>query len=152
MPREPEPLLGTSHFRVLIGRRELGFCEVSRLTSETDLTVPAEERRHSFETVVLRRALTRSSELYDWRRRIIKGADDRRPVTIHQLEAPAGRIVNSWRLERAWPCRWSGPAFDARESGVAYEELELAFDDLVWQAEAVTPTPRSRSRTTTQGA
>jgi T4-like virus tail tube protein gp19 len=152
MPREPEPLLGTSHFRVLIGRRELGFCEVGRLTSQTDLTVPPEERRHSFETVVLRRALTRATELYTWRRRIIEGTDDRRPVTVHQLEAPAGAIVNSWRLERAWPCRWSGPAFNANESGVAYEELELAFDDVVWQAEAVTPTPRSRSRATTQGA
>ena len=144
-------MLGTSHFRVLIGRRELGFCDVGRLTSETDLTVPPEERRHSFETVVLRRALTRSTELYDWRRRIVGGTDDRRRVTIQQLEAPAGSVVNSWRLERAWPCRWSGPAFDALESGVAYEELELAFDDLVWQEEKVTPT-RSRSRTTTQGA
>jgi phage tail-like protein len=152
MPREPEPLLATSHFRVLIGRRELGFCEVSRLTSVTDLTVPTEERRHSFETVLLRRALTRSSELYDWRRRIIEGTDDRRVVTIQQLEAPAGEIVNSWRLERAWPCRWSGPAFNALESGVAYEELELAFDNLAWQAETSAPTPRSSSRPTTQGA
>jgi hypothetical protein len=145
-------LLGTSYFRVFVGRRELGFCEVGQLTSQTDLTVPLEERSHRFETVVLRRALTRSTELYDWRKRIIGGTDDRRPVTIQQLEAPAGAVVNTWRLERAWPCRWSGPAFDALESGIAYEELELAFDDLVWQEEAVTPTPRSRSRTTTQGA
>lgn len=151
MPREPEPLLGTSHFRVLIGRRELGFCEVGRLTSQTDLTALPEERRHTFETVILRRALTRSSELFDWRRRIVDGTEDRRSVTIQQLEPPAGKIANSWRLERAWPCRWSGPAFDALESGVAYEEVELAFDDLVWEAEAVAPTPRSRSTTSTQG-
>jgi hypothetical protein len=32
----------------------------------------------------------------------------------------------------AWPCRWSGSAFNALDSSVAYEELELAFDDLVW--------------------
>jgi T4-like virus tail tube protein gp19 len=147
VPREPEPLLGTSHFRVLVGKRELGFCEVGRLTSETDLTAPPEERRPGFETVVLRRALTGSSELYDWRRRIVAGKEDRRPVTIQQLEAPEGRIVNSWRLERAWPCRWSGPSFNALESGVAYEELELSFDDLVWEAQPVEPT-RSRSRTT----
>jgi len=36
--------------------------------------------------------------------------------------------------------------------GVAYEELELSFDDLVWEAQPVEPTTRSRSRTTTQGA
>jgi hypothetical protein len=150
MPRVPEPLFGSSHFRVLIAKRELGFCEVSRLTSVTDLTAPPDARVHTFETVVLRRAVTRSSELYDWRRRIIGGTDDRRLVTIQQLEAPAGPIANVWRLERAWPCRWSGPAFNAVESGIAFEELELAFEDLVWQAK--TATPPSRSRTTTQGA
>jgi len=127
---ELEPLLGTSNFRVLIGRRELGFCEVSRVTSETDVAAPVGERGHRFETVVLRRALTRSTELYDWRRSILDGAEDRRDVTIHQLEGPAGRIANSWRLVKAWPCRWSGPAFDARESGVAFEELELALTTL----------------------
>ena len=102
--------------------------------------------------VTLRRGLIGSLDLYDWRRRIVEGTEDRRAITIQQLETPAGRVANAWRLERAWPCRWSGPAFNAVESGVAYEELELAFDDLVWQEEAVTPTPRSRSRTTTQGA
>ena len=96
--RELEQVLGTSHFRVLIGKQELGFCEVTRLTSETELTAPLAERGHRFETVVLRRALTRSTELYDWRRRILDGTEDRRDVTIHQLEGPGGRIANSWRL------------------------------------------------------
>jgi phage tail-like protein len=125
--REPEPPLGTSDFRVVIGRRELGFSSISRLDSMTD-----DERGHRYETVVLRRALTRSTELYDWRRRIVEGRDDRRAVTIHQLDRPGGDVVNSWRLVGAWPCRWSGPAFDAAETDVAFEELELAFDDLVW--------------------
>ena len=150
--RELDSLLGTSYFRVQIGDDELGFCEVGRLTSETDLTVAPDERHHRFETVVLRRALTRSTELYDWRRSVAGGADDRRPVTIHQLDAPAGEIVNSWRLVRAWPCRWSGPSFNALESGVAYEELELAFDDLLWLKARPSPSRRSRSRNTTQGA
>lgn len=130
--REPETLLGTNHFRVLIGERELGFAEVSRLTSETDLGLSSGERSQRFETVVLQRALTRSTELYDWRRRIVDGEDDRRVVTIHQLETPGGRIANSWRLVGAWPCRWSGPSFNELDNSVAHEELELAFDDLVW--------------------
>jgi phage tail-like protein len=129
--RELEPLLGTSDFRVRIGRRELGFCEVGRLSSETDLTLPAEPQDR-FETIVLRRALTTSRELYEWRRRIVEGRRDRRQVTISQLDAPGGTVVNEWRLEGAWPRRWSGPAFNAAETGLAYEELELAFDDLIW--------------------
>jgi T4-like virus tail tube protein gp19 len=130
--RELEPIFGTSNFRVLIGRRELGFAEVGPVSSATDLALPPDQRRHRFEAIVLRRALTASTELFDWRRAIIDGKEDRRTVTIHQLDGPGGKIVNSWRLVRAWPSRWSGPAFNALESGVAFEELELAFDDVVW--------------------
>jgi phage tail-like protein len=131
--RELDAPFVTGCFRVLIGDRELGFSDVGRLTSRTD-----EEHRHRFETVVLRRALTRSTELYDWRRRVVGGGDDRRQVTIHQLDAPGGRVVNTWTLVEAWPSRWSGPAFNALESGIAYEELELAFEDLVWEETTAT--------------
>jgi phage tail-like protein len=137
--RELEPLLGTSHFRVLIGRRELGFSEVGSVTSQTDLTVPADARRHGFGTVVLRRALTSSPELFEWRRAIVAGKDDRRAVTIQLLDGPGGKVAGSWQLVGAWPSRWSGPALDALGSGIAYEELELAFDDVVWST-ADTPT------------
>ena len=141
--RELPQLLGTSNFRVLVGRREIGFAEVSRLSTATD-----EDRLHRYETVVLRRALSRSTDLYDWRRKIVSGRNDRRAVTIQQLDAAGGAVVNAWRLEGAWPCRWSGPAFDAAATGVAMEELELAYDDLVW----LPPDEAPRSRTKTQGA
>ena len=143
------PLLGTSHFRVLIGKRELGFAEVGPLSSGTDLALSAEEHTHRFETVVLRRALSQSTELYDWRRNILRGKADRREVTIHQLAAAGGEIVNSWRLEGAWPCRWTGPSFNALATDVAIEELELAYDELVWLEH---PSKRSPARTTTKGA
>ena len=127
---EPQDLLGTAHFRVLIGRQELGFSEVSRLSSATELE--ADEPQHRFETVVLRRALGSDLQLYEWRRNVVEGKEDRRTVTLHQLDGAGGRIANSWRLVRAWPCRWSSPAFTALRNEIAYEELELAFDDLVW--------------------
>lgn len=142
---EAVALLGTTDFRVLIGREELGFCEVGPLSSQTDL-----ETGEDFAHVVLRRALSRDTTLFDWRRAIADGVDDRRSVTIQQLEHAGGRIANSWRLVRAWPCRWSGPALNALESGIAFEELELAFDDLVWMRPRA-PRPR-RPRPTSQGA
>ncbi len=119
---------------MLIGDQELGFSEITPLTSKTDTEQP-KEHRHQFETVVLRRAVTRSTELYDWRRRIVDGADDRRTVTIQQLDRPGGDVANTWRLVKAWPSRWSGPAFNAQTSDIAMEELELTFEDLVWLKE-----------------
>jgi len=130
--REPEPLLRASSFQVLVGDRELSFAAVSRLSSESDPEANTGSPGHRFAPVVLRRAVSTSTELYDWRMSIVAGKDDRRDVTIRQLSAPGGSIVNAWRLVRAWPSRWSGPAFDALDNGVACEELELAFEDLVW--------------------
>jgi len=136
-----EPLLRINCFDVTIGDQEFGFAEVSQLTSETPLDANPDRPGHRFATVVLRRALTTSNELYEWRRRIVGGKDDRRDVTIRQLSAPGGKVVNAWRLIRAWPRRWSGPAFHAMSNGIACEEIELSFDDLVW-LERTLPTPR----------
>jgi phage tail-like protein len=130
--RPVKALLRVNCFEVLIGDREIGFAEVTPLRSETELSGLADQRVHRFATIVLKRALTTSTELFDWRRLIVSGKDDRRNVTIRQLSAPGGEAVNSWKLMRAWPCRWSGPAFDALKNDVAYEELELTFEDLVW--------------------
>lgn len=147
MPVHGQPLYGTSHFRVLIGKRELGFAEVGPLSSGTDVDVPPEERFHRYATIVLRRALTQSTELFDWRRNVLRGKADRREVTIHQLASAGGEIVNTWRLEGAWPCRWTGPAFNASVTSVALEELELAYDELVWLA-----APKPPKTTKSKGA
>jgi phage tail-like protein len=125
-----EQLLRTNSFRVLIDEKELGFATISRLSSSD--AEDGHEHRHRYETVVLRRALTGSRDLYAWRRQVLDGKDDRRTVTIEQLEAPGARVANAWRLVEARPVRWSGPDFDAMESRIAYEEIELEFDDLVW--------------------
>jgi phage tail-like protein len=130
--RKPESLLRVNCFAVFIADREFGFAEVGRLSSETDLPGLSDTPGHRFATVVLRRALTTSTELYDWRRIVVSGQDDRRDVTIRQLSAPGGKVVNSWTLKRAWPIRWSGPGFDAMKSDIACEELELMFEDLLW--------------------
>jgi hypothetical protein len=115
--REPPSLLGTAHFRVLIGRREVGLAEVGPLVSGAEPP-----------SIVLRRALAaQATELFDWRR---KG--DARAVTIQQLDAAGGRVVNAWRLENARPLKWTGPTLNAAANDVALEELELVYDELVW--------------------
>lgn len=127
-----EPLLRVSCFEVVIGDREIGFAQVGRLTSESAPDRAIDARAHRFATVVLRRALSTSTELFDWRSAVAAGKDDRRDVLIRQLSAPGGSVVNAWRLVGAQPCRWSGPAFDALHDDIAVEEIELALDDVVW--------------------
>ena len=131
--RHGEELLRVNNFIVLIGERELGFAEVGPLASLSDPAAPDNRHADRFAPLILRRALTTSTELYDWRRRIVAGEKDLRDVTIRQLSTPGGEVVNSWRLVQAWPSRWSGPTFNAMAADIAFEELELTFDDLIWE-------------------
>jgi hypothetical protein len=123
------PLLDAAHFSVLIDDVEVPFSSVGSLTSETD---PPDDGQARYLTVVFRRALGTSKDLFRWREAVAGGKLDTRRVVIRQLDPTGERIVNAWALEGAWPCRWSAPAFDAAEAGVAMEEIELAFDRLEW--------------------
>jgi phage tail-like protein len=62
----------------------------------------------------------------------VAGKNDRRPVTIQLLDGPGGDVAGSWQLVGARPSRWAGPALNALASDIAYEELELTFDDVLW--------------------
>ena len=135
MTPPPSPLLDGNAFRVRIGDREIAFAWVGPITSGTDPASSEGRPVDMYAPIVLRRALTGSSELFDWRRAIVDGKVDRRDVTISQLSGPGGTVVVAWRLVRAWPARWSGPSFQAEGSSVAQEEIELRYDDLVWLAE-----------------
>jgi hypothetical protein len=130
--REGDALLRTSSFVVLIGDKEFGFAEAGPLTSATDFETPDRKPANRFAPVILRRAVGTSTDLFDWRRAIVAGKQDRRDVVVRQLSAPAGRVVNAWRLVKAWPSRWSGPSFNALHADIAFEEVELMFDDLLW--------------------
>jgi phage tail-like protein len=86
---------------------------------------------------VLGRASDGDRTLSEWRRsalhrtRRVRDAATRE-VTIHLLDAALARPAASWRLHRAWPVRWTGPALDATEPTIAWEELELVYADLTW--------------------
>ncbi len=127
------------NFTVVIDAAEIGFCSLSRLCSETAPPDPASDAHHlsrathRYSNVVLRRALGRDRRLFDWRLNILDGKADKRQVSIRQLDVAGREVANIWVLEGAWPCKWAGPAFDAGATDVAMEEIELAYDRLIWR-------------------
>ena len=66
----------------------------------------------------------RDPGLYDW---FLRG--ERRDGAVVLL-GHDGREVLRWAFARGWPCRWEGPAFDARRTEVALELLEIAHEGL----------------------
>lgn len=133
-----EPLTNR-HFLVFIGDLEVGFCSVQGMTEYSALDEESEREatqlipgRTQFDSLVLRRGFSRSKDLYHWRRAIRAGKDDRRTLELWQLPAPRRKPVNRWRFLGCWPCRWSGPDFDAMEGQLAFEEIEVCYDDFEW--------------------
>ena len=110
-----------------------GFSQVGGLSSESEIvehwvgTSPFATRlpgKTRFGNVVLRKGCTTSRELYDWRRRIEQGDDDRRSGSIVLLD---GRLREKarWNFFEAWPARYEAPEFDASDNAISIETLEL---------------------------
>jgi phage tail-like protein len=128
------PPYSSAHFRVLIGATEIGFCHITRLQASdggaspggaSDATPPP--------SVILRRAITQSKDLYRWRERAAAGKRERRTVTIHQCDPTGKTILNTWVLHGCRPVRWSGPEFNALASDILWEEVEICCERLEWR-------------------
>jgi len=86
--------------------------------------------------ITLKWGMTTNKELYDWVRSTIgtteQGDADgvkRKNITIELLNRADGTTVKaSWQLLNAWPCKYTGPDFNATSSEIAFESLELAHE------------------------
>jgi phage tail-like protein len=113
-----------------------GFSSVSGIGSHSDvvehrvgnsptvLKLPGKTR---FENVVLKKGCTASGDLYQWRRRIEGGEDDRRSGSIILLDSNMTEKAR-WNFFEAWPCRYEAPEFDAAENTISVETLELCVE------------------------
>jgi phage tail-like protein len=115
------------NFRVHLGETELGFAEVG------PLTVRAERNRPVPDAVVLRRAVTGATDLWDWHARAAHTQKLALDVVIELCDATWERIVARWVLVAARPVRWTGPRLDANTQEVAMEEIELVGERLEWR-------------------
>ena len=133
----------TPDFNFLVeidGLTAAGFSECSGLSSETDVIEYREgnERAHSarkipglthYGPVTLRRGITTSRDLWDWRQSVIDGQLSRRSVAITLL-SESGEPVLRWMLRDAWIAKWEGPHLRARSSEVAIESIELVHEGI----------------------
>ncbi len=113
---------------------ELGT-ELDELGSKTDpddperilWSAPARPGR-----LLLERALDGDRTLFGWRKEAMSGKPAVRAVAIRHLEHAGGQTLHTWEVTNAWPLRWAGPRYDALHGGVALEELEIVFHDIIW--------------------
>ncbi|MDZ7754055.1 MAG: phage tail protein [Gammaproteobacteria bacterium] len=90
-----------------------------------------------FGTVVLKRGLTQTDDLWAWFNLVGEGAYAQRLNVSITLFDQAGKGVFTWTLKRALPTKFKAPDLNASNNEVAIEELHLVHEGLARVAAAV---------------
>ena len=82
-----------------------------------------------YPNIVLKRGYTTATELWEWRKKVINGQTDRRSGSITLLDESRKKALE-WKFREGWPCKWEGPALNAKNNEVAIETLEICHEGL----------------------
>jgi phage tail-like protein len=123
------------------GAQVAAFQEVSGLDSEN---TPIEYREgadklnsvrklpgmEKYPNLTLKRGLTGTTVLWDWRKEVRDGGTAFPPVrdVVIKLQNEKHEDVYQWSLTNAWCSKLSGPALNAKGNEIAIETMELAYD------------------------
>lgn len=85
-----------------------------------------------FGNVTLKRGLTDSMELYNWRKAVMqKGANKNRKSLSIILVDEEGSEKAQWDIVEAWPIKYDVSALSAKGNEVSIESIELAHEGVL---------------------
>lgn len=121
----------------LDGITRAGFRECSGLDTSQD---PIEYREGSdpltarklpglvkYSNITLKWGMSDDAELWDWRKKVMDGAVERKNGSIILLDDTGAEKLR-WNFRDGWPSKWTGPSFNATGTEVAIETLEIAHE------------------------
>ena len=129
--------IGAYNFKVEIQGLTAGtFKAVDGLDSETevieyqdgdDMVMRKRPGRTKYSNIVLKRGYVNTSDLWEWRKTVVKGLPERKSGSIILLDDD-GTEVMRYNFFEAWPCKWRGFDLEGMGSDNAVEEIELAVE------------------------
>lgn len=84
----------------------------------------------SFATVVLKRGMTRTRDLFRWFQMVGGGAYAYRLSAEIAMQDGAGQTVLTWGLDRCLPVKFKAADLNAKGNEIGIEELHLAHEGL----------------------
>ena len=133
--RRPHDHIGNFNFLVEIeGVSQAAFKNVEGLDSETeiveyqdgdDIILRKRPGRTKYSNITLKRGYINTTELWDWRKKVIEGKIERKSGSVI-LCADDGSEIMRYNFFEAWPSKWKGFTLDGKGTDVNVEEIELA--------------------------
>jgi phage tail-like protein len=112
------------------------FTEISGLSAEVDTLTYNEGGNNEFvhrlptrvkyPNLVLKRGITSEDGLMKWFQRSHTEAE-RTDITVTML-SPSHERLRTWTFVNAYPIKWTGPTFNAGQSQMATEAIEIAHE------------------------
>jgi phage tail-like protein len=84
----------------------------------------------TFATVVLKRGMTTTRDLWNWFQTVAGGGYSYRLDARITMQSPSGQAVLTWVLDRALPVKFKAADLNAKGTEVGIEELHLAHEGL----------------------
>lgn len=84
----------------------------------------------TFATVVLKRGISQSHDLFDWFQKVAGGAYAYRQSAQIAVQNAAGETVITWELARCMPVKFKAADLNAKGTEIGIEELHLAHEGL----------------------
>jgi phage tail-like protein len=135
-----DPFRAFNFLVVLEGLAQGSFSDCSGLGSTTEVienreggdntTVRKLPGKTSYSDITLKRGMTTSTELWEWRQQIVEGTVVRKNGSIVVFDLSNHTEVARWNFFNAWPTKFELPAFNAKGNEVAVETLVLAHEGL----------------------
>jgi phage tail-like protein len=127
-----------------------GFAECSGLEMSMDIeeykeggnngTILRFPTRVKWTNLRMKRGMTFAGDLWQWHYDFSQGVGTRRDgAIVLQDETQTPAIV--WSFTRGLPIKWTGPSFNAGQSQVAFEEIEIAHEGITISSLSSTPAP-----------
>jgi phage tail-like protein len=94
-----------------------------------DITPRKLPGQKTFANIVCKRGATGHVEFWNWIKRALDGQVQRADGSIILQDENQAEVMR-WNFSRGWPCKYTGPTFNAANNEIAMETLEICVEDL----------------------
>lgn len=100
-----------------------------------DITVRKVPGLKKFANIVLKRGVIGDLAFWNWVVEGMNGLVHRTEGSVILLDENRKEVMR-WNFKRGWPCKWTGPGLNAKNSEIAMETLEICHEGLAIDGQA----------------